>query len=165
LGIDEFHDNVVGKNFLSVVIDGPYPMATLNMKNCSLGGNTAANTTNLYEVGMLLTNGNSAIVLVANTIMNDFDCAQPVPSAYSFTLRNCFVYNALSGSWTGTQTGTITGVDPMYDFAPALSDLNIEGDSPMKNAGDDSYIGGSFDYLGNTRSVGSHVDIGAYEIP
>jgi hypothetical protein len=73
-------------------------------------------------------------------------------------------YNLYSGGGSGPDAHPVTG-DPKFTNSSA-SDFSLAAGSMAINTGDPSATAtdvGSVDFLGNPRSVGGRVDIGAYE--
>lgn len=107
--------------------------------------------------GIRVDSGNTVTVKNNVCYHNNSDGAQNTANG-TMTQNN----NAHNGTWAGTSTGNVSGIDAA-DFTNAASgDFTIPSDSALVDVGETI---GTFsdDYAGGTRPSGAAWDIGAYE--
>ncbi|PWU22026.1 MAG: hypothetical protein C5B50_00265 [Verrucomicrobia bacterium] len=136
--------------------------STLN--NCLITNNYALNTGG----------GVSRCALANCTVVGNGSASYSVGGAAISTLNNCIVWNngnnyayctlnyCCTDPLPGSGINNISA-DPLFVDA-AGADLHLQTNSPCVNAGNNGYAPDVVDLDGNSRIVGSAVDIGAYEV-
>ncbi|MEM7228398.1 MAG: choice-of-anchor Q domain-containing protein [Planctomycetota bacterium] len=137
--------------------------------NCTFVGNIASQGAGIRN----WSNGSPMDVTVENCIMWDHSLPIQDVTGASSTLRHCLV----EGGWSGAGDGNTSG-HPKFGRMPSAGadgdwgtadddygDLCLQGLSPAINSGDTDVVPSTVttDLVGNSRVIGSIVDMGAHE--
>ena len=128
---------------------------------------TANITDTLSDPGGLLLKGGMQYQMSNNIVWNN---AAPGGSDFGVLSTNTRIANDIGVVMAGSTAGTVSAelsVDPMFlDCGFLCFGFEIDGNSPLVNAGNDAPGGipfTAFDLAGKARYIGKHIDIGAFE--
>jgi hypothetical protein len=150
---------------------------TFNLYNSTVAANSAGSVTGLG--GGIFYSGGSINLLNTIVAANSASSGRDVSSTSNFSSLGHNLISRTDGSaggWAGSDL-TGTNASPLSAQLGALANnggptktMALQSDSPAKNAGDDAVLSPPYSLTtdqrgtGFSRSFGSHVDIGAFEI-
>jgi hypothetical protein len=104
----------------------------------------------------------SGTTTVVNSILHGTGQQDLYPSGGTLTLTDSEFASVTAGGSPYTATGQVTGA-PSF-ISPGTNNYRVTSSSPGVDKGLDNAANGQYDLDANLRTLGTHTDIGAYEV-